>query len=102
MVPSSQQMKNQIANDQDQGREINKIKRLIIENDQARPTISEFETPEQRVFYKQYSSLHVVDGILYRQTEDKFGINQIQLIYRQGIRRGIRQGAQTGIQWPFG
>ena len=67
MVPNSQQMKSQTAKDQDQDKEINWIKRLILENSQARPTISEFETPEQKVFFKQYSSLRVVDGILYRQ-----------------------------------
>ena len=55
MVPSSQQMKSKTVQDQNDDKEIKWIKELIITHGQEKPSITEFETAEQRVFYKQYS-----------------------------------------------
>ena len=44
---------------------------------------------EQRVFYKEYLNLQIIDEILYRQVEDQFGINQKQLVLPKLAIEGV-------------
>ena len=54
--------------------------KMILQNGDNKPKVDRFENPEQRVIYKEYNALRVIDGILYRQTENKLGMNQEQLV----------------------
>ena len=80
MLPSSSQVRNKKAQDQDKDEEIKWLKDLIWKHGKEKPNITEFSNKEKRVFYKQYASFQLVDNILYRQAEDPFGVNQIQLV----------------------
>ena len=80
LLPSSNQARNKTAQDQDQDEEIKWLKDLIVQHGTEKPKVTEFNNTEQRVFYKEYSNFQLIDNILYRQAEDQFGINQIQLV----------------------
>ena len=80
MLPISAQNNDKTRLDQEEDEEISWIKNMILQNCDNKPKLDRFETPEQRVLYKEYNSLRVIDGIVYRQTEDKHGMNQVQLV----------------------
>ena len=59
------------------------IKELILKYGQVKHKITDFVKTNQRVFYKEFSNFELIDDILYRQTEDQFGINQVQLVLQK-------------------
>ena len=80
MLPSSAESNERTRRDQDRDHDINWIKKLIVNHREVKPKITEFGNAEQRVLYKQYEALRIIDGILYRRTENAHGISQIQLV----------------------
>ncbi len=55
------------------------ILNLIRKHGEHRPEDAKPETPIQRVLYKQYTSLRIVNNVLYKETEDEFG--RVNLLY---------------------
>ena len=66
--------------DQEEDDEITWIKITINQNGVNRPRIEKFDNPGLRVFNKEYNALRVIDGIVYRQTKDTHGFNQLQSV----------------------
>ena len=49
----------------------------------------EFANTSKSVFYREYSNIQLIDDILYRQTEDQFGMNQKQLVLPKQAIEGV-------------
>ena len=75
MLPNQTANIEKTSHDQNKDEEILWIKELILKHGDSRPKITEFANTEQRILYKQSSSLRVIQGILYSQSEDHNGIS---------------------------
>ena len=53
--------------------DISWIKQLILSGGNDRPIISTFENTIRRVLYKEYDRLRLINGLVYREAEDKDG-----------------------------
>ena len=56
------------------------IKNLILDNIDNRPLIDTFENTIQRVLYKEYDNLRIIEGVVYRSSEDQNGLERLQFI----------------------
>ena len=59
--------------EQDQDPDIMWIKNMILENGNEKPKIRTFENRDQRILYRDYNSLRVICGMLYKTAEDRNG-----------------------------
>jgi hypothetical protein len=46
------------------------IKHLIINNPIDKPIINQFKNEYQKIFYREYNNLYIVDNVLYRIIND--------------------------------
>ena len=65
------------------------IRDLITEYGDERPIIKTFENNNRRLFYKEYDSLQVLYGILYKETEDKKGKRTILFVLPKDNVEGV-------------
>ena len=79
MVPSSVTNREKTIREQDEDKNILWLKNLILINWEDRPNVKEFENPEQRIWFKQFNSMRIIDGILYRNSDHSFGMKRVQL-----------------------
>ena len=61
------------------------VKNLILTHKENRPKINTFSNAERKVFYKEYTNLRVIDGIVYRSIEDFDGHNRTQYVLPKQI-----------------
>ena len=73
------------------------IKKLILTNGDNRPRIKQFKNKDQRIFYKEYDKLRVVDNILYRTTEDTNGYSRTQFVLPKQITKEVVEQIHTSI-----
>ncbi|RNA08199.1 Retrovirus-related Pol poly from transposon, partial [Brachionus plicatilis] len=85
-----------LKEEQEKDEDIQWIKGLILENGVQKPKISIFESPTRRILYKQYDHFTLVDGILYRHSEDRYGFKTTQLVLpKQVVERIVNQVLST-------
>ncbi|RMZ99021.1 Retrovirus-related Pol poly from transposon, partial [Brachionus plicatilis] len=85
-----------LKEEQEKDEDIQWIKGLILENGVQKPKISIFESPTRRILYKQYDHFTLVDGILYRHSEDRYGFKTTQLVLpKQVVERIVNQVHST-------
>ena len=70
---------NEHVDEQNLDHDVKWIKNLVVTNE-IRPTISTFENKERQAFYKQFDTLRIRNGILYRGIEDRNGFAQLQYV----------------------
>ena len=49
----------------------NELSIWIINNPIDKPIINQFKNEYQKIFYREYNNLYIIDNILYRITNDK-------------------------------
>ena len=54
--------------------------RLIQTHHDARPQHQEFANVNQRILLKEYESFQLIDGLLYRKSEDRAGFSRLQFV----------------------
>ncbi|RNA32062.1 Retrovirus-related Pol poly from transposon [Brachionus plicatilis] len=65
------------------------ISSLIEKFGEEKPEIEKFENVEQRLFYKEYDKLRLVENVLYRMYEDKNGLLINQFVMPKQIEEKI-------------
>jgi hypothetical protein len=87
MNPSSESIHeyNGYKNEQEKDDDIQWIKKLIIENEDCKPTITKFNNQIQRQLYREYDNLIIVEDIVYRETEDRSGFKCTQFLLPKQI-----------------
>ncbi|CAF0900533.1 unnamed protein product [Brachionus calyciflorus] len=80
--PSSESEKEYITYETEQKKDPNLvwIMNLIKENGDNKPNINQFEKVEQRLLFKQYDKLRLIEDILYRMYEDENGFHVTKFV----------------------
>jgi hypothetical protein len=73
------------AEEQLKDEDIQWIKHLIINNPIDKPKINQFKNEYQKIFYREYNNLYIIDNILYRITNDKKGYKRTQFVIPKQI-----------------
>ncbi len=61
------------------------IKHIIINNPIDKPRINQFKNEYQKIFYREYNNLYMIDNVLYRITHDKNGYKRTQFVLPKQI-----------------
>lgn len=56
------------------------VKDLLLEYKEKKPNVDKFANIEQRILFKEYDNLRVIDGIIYRAIEDETGHQYMQFV----------------------
>ena len=70
MLPSSVTKKENAIREQEEDKNILWLKNLILKNEENRPNVKKFENPEHRIWFKLHNSMRIMDGILYRSSDE--------------------------------
>lgn len=73
------------------------IKNSIIKHGEKKPKISIFENYERRIFYKQYHNFILVEGILYRNSEDRNGYRITQFVLPKLISQKVIEQIHSSV-----
>ena len=71
---------NIYLSEQERDEDIMWIKELILINKDKRPKLNKIENSIRRCLYREYDNLRVLDGLVYRSTEDINGYNRMQYV----------------------
>ena len=73
------------------------IKEMILCNKDERPKQKSFANKVQRELYKEYSKLRIIEGIVYRATEDQNGYSRIQFVLPKQAIRAVLDSVHTSV-----
>ena len=68
------------------------IRELILRHGDDRPKVLLFTDVDQRILYKEYHKLRILNDLVYRQGEDFNGLTSVQLVISKEMVNGILDG----------
>ena len=83
--------------EQEKDDDINWIKEIILEYGDERPTIKQFENRTQRLLYKEYDHIRIVEDVAYRICEDKDGFVTTQFILPAHITKQVIRQIHSSV-----
>jgi hypothetical protein len=83
--------------EQERDEDIMWIKELILINKDKRPRLNKIENPIRRCLYREYDNLRVLDGLVYRSTEDINGYNRMQYVLPKNMIEKVLDKIHTTI-----
>ena len=88
---------NIYLSEQERDEDIMWIKELILINKDKRPKLNKIENPIRRCLYREYDNLRVLDGLVYRSTEDINGYNRMQYVLPKDMVEKVLDKIHTTI-----